>query len=462
MDRVTRCWTRIGVTSCVAAIALLLAISPSMAQEWWTSTQNGIPEPSIATSLPKNGDPTGARKRLSERGVVYGLEYTNDVLSNLHGGLRTGTIDQGKLQGILTVDFGKLAGWNGLTGFANAFFIHNTGRIRRDYVGAINTIAAIEAVPTVRLSELWLEQKFADGKVSLRVGQLAADAEFFIAPISTGFLQSDWPTIFALNLPSGGPAYPLSTPGARLKVEPVSGVALLAAVFNGDPAGPGIPGEEQQRNKHGLNFRMSDPPFAIGEAQFRGTSGPAESALATLFKIGGWWHFGSFENQRYAYEGLLLADPASSGRPSLFRSNDGIYATIDQQLFRPRGSDAATGIWVYSRMSLSPSDRNPISSYVDGGVVFNGMVPGRPQDWFGASVIHARFSSSVRAFDLDTIALTGRLVPVRDYETSIELTYSAQVVPGWTVQPDLQFIRHPAGDAKRNATVAGVRSQWRY
>ena len=94
--------------------------------------------------------------------------------------------------------------------------------------------------------------------------------------------------------------------------------------------------------------------------------------------------------------------------------------------------------------------------------MFAGFIPNRPKDWFGASVIHARFSNSVRAFDLDTIALTGTLVPVRDYETSIELTYSAQIVPGWTVQPDLQFIRHPSGDAKRNAIVAGVRSQWRY
>jgi hypothetical protein len=57
-----------------------------------------------------------------------------------------GPSDQGKLQGILTVDFGKLAGWNGLTGFVNVFQIHNTGRIRRDYVGGLNTIAAIEAV----------------------------------------------------------------------------------------------------------------------------------------------------------------------------------------------------------------------------------------------------------------------------------------------------------------------------
>ena len=82
------------------------------------------------------------------------------------------------------------------------------------------------------------------------------------------FLQSDWPTIAAVNLPSGGAAYPLSTPGVRLKVDPVKDVSLLVAVLNGDPAGPG-PGDEQLRNRYGLNFRVQDPPFFIGEAQFQ-------------------------------------------------------------------------------------------------------------------------------------------------------------------------------------------------
>src|SRR5262249_60464751 len=114
-----------------------------------------------------------------ERGIVYGFEYTNDLLSNVSGGNKTGTIDQGKLQAILTVDFGKLAGWDGLTAFVNIFGIHNTGRMRRDYVGGINTIAAIEAVPTVRLSELWGEQAFANGRARLRVGQIPAAPRFF-------------------------------------------------------------------------------------------------------------------------------------------------------------------------------------------------------------------------------------------------------------------------------------------
>ena len=117
----------------------------------------------------------------------------------------------------MTVDFEKLIGWQGLSFFTNGFFIYNTGRIRRDYVGGINTIAAIEAVPTGRLSELWLEQSFWNGGANLRAGELAADTQFLYADLALMFLQTDWPTIIAAALPSGGPAYPLSMLGVRVK-----------------------------------------------------------------------------------------------------------------------------------------------------------------------------------------------------------------------------------------------------
>jgi porin len=459
---------RLLVAAAFGLAAALLSAPDASAQAWWDSIQygpphvgDGRPVPSIATSLPANGDPGGYRKWLGDRGVVYGLEYTNDILSNVHGGLRTGTIDQGKLQGILTVDFGKLAGWNGLSLFANFFQIHNTGRIRRDYVGGINTIAAIEAVPSTRLSEIWLEQKFAKDKASLKVGQLAADNEFFYSELSQMFLQSDWPTIAAVNLPSGGAAYPLSTPGARLTVEPIDNLWLRLAVLNGDPAGPG-PGDEQLRNRHGLNFRVKDPPFVIGEMEFQHNNGPKDDGLATILKLGGWGHFGTFDDMRFANDRTFLADPLGSGMPLKHRGNNGLYAVIDQQLYRPKGGDGQSGISVFGRVSISPSDRNLVDRYIDGGVVFAGLLSSRPSDRFGASVIYSRFSTSIRGFDQDTVLVTGMPGVIRDYEANLELTYLAQVVPGWTVQPNMQFIWHPNGDASKNATVVGARSLWRY
>ena len=444
----------------------MLGAPTAMAQAWWTSIQYGPPDikdgrpvPSFASSLPDNGDPYGYRKWLGDRGVVYGLEYTNDVLSNVHGGIRTGTIDQGKFQGIVTVDFGKLAGWDGLSMFANFFQIYNTGRIRRDYVGGINTIAAIEAVPSTRLSEIWFEQSF--GMANLRAGQLAADFEFFYSELSQMFLQSDWPTIAAANLPSGGAAYPLSTPGIRLRLNPVPNVWLKLEVLNGDPAGPG-PGDEQLRNRYGLNFRLTDPPFVISEAEFQHNNGKEDEGLATTLKLGAWGHFGEFSDQRFALGGGLLADPTGSGIPLQHRGNTGVYAVIDQQLYRPNGGDLLSGISVFSRLSVSPSDRNLIDAYIDGGIVFGGLIPRRPADRFGASFIFAKFSDSIRAFDQDKVLFTGVPGVIRDYEANLELNYMAEIVPGWTIQPNLQFIWHPSGDATKNATVLGARSLWRY
>jgi porin len=444
-----------------AVLVLALCTAPASAVEERGPDENGITAPSIAASLPHNGDPAGIRKWLAAHGVTYNLIYTNDVLANVHGGNRRGTIDQGKLESILSVDLEKAAGLRGLSFFANTFQIHNTGRIRRDYVGGINTIAAIEAVPTTRLSELWLEQKFLGGAASFRVGQLAADAEFFFSNLSGMFLQSDWATITAANLPSGGPAYPLSTPGVRLKIEPSKDVSLLFAVFNGDPAGPGE-GDEQIRNRYGLNFRVRDPALVMAEAQFRTNQSKEDTGLASTLKLGAWGHFGEFDDQRFANDGTLLADPEGSGVAAKRRGNSGLYAVIDQQLYRPKGGDAESGISVFSRISVSPSDRNLIDFFVDGGIVFAGLFPNRPDDKFGASVIYSRFSDSVRAFDRDTAVFAGVPGPIRDFEANLEVTYLAQIIPGWTVQPVVTYIWHPNGDASRNATVVGARSIWRF
>ena len=422
----------------------------------------GITEPSIATSFPHNADPYGTRKWLYNNGVSYNFIYTNDVLSNLSGGIRRGTIDQGKLEAQLYIDLDRLAGWKDWTFYANAFGIYNDGRIRRDYVGGMNTIAAIEATPTVRLSELWLERWF--GPVSFRFGQLAADAEFFYSDLSQIFLQSDWPTIGAVNLPGGGPAYPLSAVGVRVKYELPKNASLLFAIFNGDPAGPCGDGDPDTCNRYGLNFRLKDPAFMIGEFQWRHNRGKDDTGLATTLKIGGWSHLGQFPDQRFANNGALLASPTSSGVPLMHRGDYGIYGVIDQQLYRIPGGSADTGISVFNRSAISPSDRNLVNVEIDGGIVFAGMVPHRPDDSFGASVIYSRFSNSVRAFDQDQINFGTLTTPVRDYEMNLEFNYTAQIIKGWVVQPVYTYIWHPSGTGVRypDAQVVGVRSIIRY
>ena len=441
------------------AVLLFVAGFESVPLRAEDASSIGITEPSIAISLPKNGDASGNRKWLYDHGVAYNLIYTNDVLSNLSGGIRRGTVDQGKLETQLYIDLEKLAGWKGWTFYANAFGIYDSGRIRRDYVNGMNTIAAIEAAPSVRLSELWLERWL--GPVSFRFGQLAADAEFFYSDLSQIFLQSDWATITAVNLPSGGPAYPLSALGARIKYEFPKDASLLFAIFNGDPAGPCAPGNPDTCNRYGLNFRLSDPAFMIGELQIRRNRGKDDTGLATTAKIGAWGHLGQFADKRYDNNGIPLASPLSNGMPFMHRGDYGIYGVIDQQLYRPSNGNGDSGISVFSRGSVSPlSDRNQVNFYIDGGIVFAGMIPKRPNDNFGASVIYSRFSNSVRGFDQDSINFGNLSTPPRDLELNLELTYVASIVKGWTVQPVYTYIWHPSGTGIRypDAQVVGVRS----
>jgi porin len=419
----------------------------------------GISVPSIATSLPDYGDPTGIRRSLNSHGVTFNVIYTNDVLSNISGGIKRGTIDQGKTEFQLNADLDKLANWKDLTFYANAFQIYNTGRIRRDYAGGMNTIAAIEAAATTRLSELWMERSFLGGAATLRFGQLAADAEFFYSDLSQIFLQSDWPTITASNLPSGGPAYPLSAIGARFKYEFPKDASFLFAIFDGDPAGP-CPGDPDTCNRYGTNFRLRDPAFMMSELQFRWNRGKDDTGLARTLKIGGWSHLGQFADQRYDNNGVLLASKASDGIPLMHRGDYGIYGVIDQQLYRLPGGNGDSGISVFNRSSISPSNRNLVDLEIDSGIVFAGMIPKRPDDSFGASIIYSRFAGPVRAFDQDQIALNGMTTPARDYEANLELTYVAQIIPGWTVQPDYTYIWHPSGTGIRypNAQILGVRT----
>lgn len=394
---------------------------------------------------------------LAERGVELSLAYTADGLGNVSGGTRRGWVYQGKIELLLAADLEKLAGLDGWRLHAHGFNIHNTGRMRRDYVGGINTIAAIEGVDRNRLSELWLEKAFADGKANLRFGQLVADVEFFFSAVSSLFLQSDWATIAAVNLPSGAPAYPLSTPGVRLRLDPTPDASLLVAVYNGDPAGPG-PGDEQKRNPHGLSFRTSDSALVMAEAQLRANHGKDDAGLARTLKLGAWSHRGSFEDKRYADDGRLIADPLSSGTPAQRKRNLGVYAVIEQQVHRPTGGGAESGVSLFGRIAGTHADRNTVDFYFDVGVVFAGMIASRPDDRFGASFMYARFSDAVRGADRDQIAFSGTPGVVRDYEANLELTYSAQMTRGWSLQPMITFVRHPGGDASRDAVVTGVRS----
>ena len=167
-----------------------------------------------------------------------------------------------------------------------------------------------------------------------------------------------------------------------------------------------------------------------------------------------------------------MADPRSSGMPAQDRGNFGIYAIVDQMLWRVPGT-TDQGLGIFARTSVSPSDRNLISAYFDGGATYKGVFPGRENDTLGIGFGFANIWSQARALDRDAVSFSGIDSPIRDYEAAMEVTYQAQITPNWMLQPVFQYIVHPGGHIPSpvsssssspipNAAVFGLRTMVKY
>jgi porin len=186
-------------------------------------------------------------------------------------------------------------------------------------------------------------------------------------------------------------------------------------------------------------------PF--GEAQFSYDQDKLAQGLAGTIKLGAWYHFGVFNDYHFGFDGRSLADPSSAGAPLTHSGDYGLYGVIDQMLWRMPGDDPKKGVGAFARISESPSDRNLMHLYAEAGVNFMGVWVQRPDDSFGCAAAFSHLSPPVGAFDRDTVFFAGEISSVRNYELALELTYQARIVPGWTVQPDFQYIFHPGGGA---------------
>jgi porin len=448
---------------------LLLAASAG-----WASAQQDKKTDDEKPADPDTGESTVQESTLGllpnpfqKYGVKFAATYIGETLGNVSGGLKQGAIYEGRLNLAVDVDLEKLAGLRELAFHANMFQIHGDGLSRSNLQNFL-VVSGIEALPSTRLYEMWFEKKWGE-TLSLRAGQFAADTEFINAKYTDVFTNASlgWPAMMSVNLPSGGPSPPLAALGARLRANLTDNWTISAAIFDGDSAGPGSD-DPQLRNNHGVNFRINDPPLVIGEVQYIWNGKKGDPGLDGKFKIGGWRHFGEFSDQRFTVQGGSIASPFGSGMPASLAGNFGIYSVFEQKVFRV-GNDDDRGIGIFARISSSPSDRNLIDRYADGGIEFIGLSDARPKDKFGIAGGYAHVSRRAQALDADFQQLMGPGWPVRSFESLVTAVYQYEVRPGWTLQPNFQYFVHPGGGATnptgpnpgkllKNAAVFGLRT----
>lgn len=408
------------------------------------------------------GDWFGTRPLLSDRGFEVFGNYTAEVWGNTSGGLKTGAVYTGLLNFGATWNLEKAVGWKGAS--LSTTWSWLSGRdASQDLVGNFLTISNIAGFNTLRMFELWFQQCLLDDKISIRLGQLAADSEFMISDYSGLFINGTfgWAPITSMNIPNGGPAFPMGAPGGRLAIHPVDWLTFQTAVFQGNVFAQNV-------NRHGFRWRLDAQTgyTFFNEAQFRWNHRDGETGLPGQLKSGVWFQTGQSAD--------TLNTTTDSG-------NSGYYLVLDQMLYREPGEPATCpgkdgksaadgkatksfkspvapeksdqGLGWFGRAGFAPADRNFISFYFDTGLSYKGLIPTRDNDTIGIGFGCARLSNGARNSLAD-----GGSTPA-GAEMVIEFTYQAAITPSLVVQPDLQYIIHPgATTGPGNALVIGARA----
>jgi len=421
----------------------------------------------------------GLRPWLGQYGVSLGLSEISELFGNATGGMHQGAAYDGLTEMSVGIDLGRAIGLPGGTINASALQIHGRS-LSADNLDNFDTISGIEADRATRLWELWYDQQFADGAVDLKLGQQSLDQEYITSANLSVFANTmfGWPALPSYDLYAGGPAYPLASPGIRLRGTAGPWTAL-AGVYDDNPAGGRFNDDPQTADASGARFNLDTAALFIAEIDFAPgapalgdtTTNPntpsAPAALPSLYKLGAWFDTASFPDQRSDDQGLPLASPLSSGRSRLLRHDVSVYGVADQMIWRPDPA-GPRALNLFARLMGAPGDRNLVDFSANLGLVLKAPLPGRDNDTLGFAGGLTRIGRYALDYDRDVQRLDpGSYAPLRSAESYLELTYQYQATGWLLIQPDLQYIFMPgAGIANpdepdtriANEFVLGVRT----
>jgi len=403
-----------------------------------STTHHGVMDQDVLT-----GNWGGLRDKLEADGFKVSPTWTGEVFGNPKGGAAQGITEDGLFNVALDFDLGKMSGGavEDLTIHTNALYIYGQG-LSAKYVGDFSNTSNIAGYNSVRLQELWIEKLFLNKKLSVRVGNMAVDTEYFQSESSSLFINGTFgtPTLIANNIPNA-PVYPVASPGVRVQVNPTDKFYVMAGVYGMDLTSTPV-----TDNHNGTHFAFSanSGMLVMSEAGYLLNQGEKDAGLKGTYRLGSvvetanWYTWGS-----QAQFALGTGPLQGAG------VNYSIYGVADQQIF----AKDDRFISIFLRTGGAPSNVNFVAGYVEGGFNFGGFIPGRKDDIAGIGLAHSGVSSN---FSNAQVAQGN--APLTE-ETVLETTYKMQLAPWWSIQPDFQYIMNPSGVVgSPNAVVLGVRT----
>ncbi|KQS55537.1 porin [Brevundimonas sp. Leaf363] len=364
-------------------------------------------------------------ERLDEPGEpvwTWGSAYTADVIGVVDGAPSRAGRFLDNLDVALDGDLDRQFGWRGAR--VHVSLLANGGGQPNAVAQTLEGIDNIEVgSPGVRLYEAWVKQTLAGGRGSVLAGLYDVNSEFYVTAASDQLIAPPFGigSELAATGPNGPAIFPSTSLAVRFRLgDPEGRYAQVAAVN----AQAGTLGDDG-----GVDTTLDQGVLYLAEA---GWSGPVRVA------VGGW---------RYSEGQDDIRDVLPGGDPALSHAQ-GAYAVVEGTLFE--AEDQPT-IRAFMRLGVSDGDTTLFSGGWQAGLRVDSVLAARP-----ASTLSLGFHEGVLS---DKARANAREAGVRfaRAEGGIELTYADTFGPV-TLQPNLQWIYNPGGDADRDPLLtAGVR-----
>ena len=246
----------------------------------------------------------------------------------------------------------------------------------------------IDAGNTTHLGEMWYEHAFAGDRLHIRAGRQYVENEFAHPAAAGDFMVGAYPTVLNARVS----AYPEPTLAVSLSAEHRSGVHVGGSVF-----GTGT---------------SDQPPGSVIEVRASG----GDAFAGGVVRCGYW------------YEPAVRGAAPEEQDPGTY----GVYGILEGELASAASADWPRRLTGFAVAAWTPPDRSDVPLFLGSGMVLSGWMPGRRDDSIGCAVAW---------MDVDgELGMCGE-----KWELVSEAYVRVQVVGGFAIVADVQYVRHIGG-----------------
>jgi porin len=365
----------------------------------------------------------GLRKRIKDAGLTVEGSYQTDLLANPIGGESQGLAYAGLMELSLDFDLETIAGLRGTSFFIAGYWASGDDLSDTD-IGNVIDVSQVFSGRTVGLAQMYFEQQWLDGALDVTLGRLSPGDDFATSDLYADYVSegvNENPFAIAENVASFM-ADPMAIWGMRAIARPTGQIRLGAGVYNADP-------DVTRDGRHGVDFALNpqDGVLVIAQAGYQWNQADDDTKGATTTDDGmpGSITFGGY----FDSSDFDFLDGSGRGRDG----NYGFYLLADQMVYREGRAGSDQGLTPWGALTLAPDDKiNTIPFSAAGGLVYQGLLPGRDNDLTAAAVYYGKFSDKLQN---------------QNAETVVEVNHRFQLTPWFYATPDFQYVFRPNGQS---------------